>query len=111
MTDLPLSPYPALLVGLPILMGALSLFFKTRGEALVGLTGSFLTAALTLIAFVEVTQRGTVIHILGGWDPPLGILLRMDPLAAVFIGMTAVVGVFISLYAWRYFRDREANTG
>lgn len=111
MTDLPISPYPALLVGLPVLLAALSLFFRTKGEALVGLTGSLLTAALALIAFVEVTQQGTVIHILGGWEPPLGILLRMDPLAAVFIGMTALVGVFISLYAWWFFRTQETTTG
>lgn len=72
-----------------------------------GLIGSLLTAGLTVIAFVEVARRGTVIHVLGGWEPPLGILLRMDSLAAVFIGMTALVGVFISLYAWRYFRDQQ----
>ncbi len=111
MTDLPISPYPALLVGLPILMATLSLFFRTRGEAIVGIIGSLLTAGLALIAFVEVTKMGTVIHILGGWEPPLGILLRMDPLASVFIGMTAVVGVFISLYAWRYFPAQEATNG
>jgi multicomponent Na+:H+ antiporter subunit D len=111
MTDLPTSPFPALLVGLPILLATLSLFFRTRGKAVVGLTGCLLTGGLALIAFVEVTQRGTVIHILGGWEPPLGILLRMDSLAAVFIGMTAVVGVFISLYAWWYFRAQEASTG
>ncbi len=111
MTDLPISPYPALLVGLPVLMATLSLFFRNRGKAWVGLAGSLLTAALVFIAFYELTQRGTVVHILGGWDPPLGIMLRMDPLAAVFIGMTAIVGTFISLYAWRYFRAEEAATG
>jgi multicomponent Na+:H+ antiporter subunit D len=73
--------------------------------------GCLLTGGLALIALAEVTQQGTVIHILGGWEPPLGILLRMDSLAAVFIGMTAVVGVFISLYAWWYFRAQEAATG
>jgi multicomponent Na+:H+ antiporter subunit D len=111
MTGLPTSPLPALLVGLPILMATLSLFFRPRGKALFGLTGCLLTAVLAIIAFVKVTQRGTVIHILGGWEPPLGILLRMDALAAVFIGMTAIVGGFISLYAWRYFRAQEATTG
>jgi formate hydrogenlyase subunit 3/multisubunit Na+/H+ antiporter MnhD subunit len=111
MTDLPTSPFPALLVGLPILLATLSLFFRTRGEALVGLTGSLLTAGLAIIAFIEVTQRGTVIHMLGGWEPPLGILLRMDPLAALFILMNALVGVFISLYAWWFFRAQEATTG
>ena len=111
MIELPTSPYPALLVGLPILFATLSLFFRPRGKALVGLMASLLTAALALTALVEVTQRGTIIHILGGWHPPLGILLRMDPLASVFISMTAVVGVFISLYAWRYFRAQEPETG
>jgi multicomponent Na+:H+ antiporter subunit D len=111
MTDLPTSPFPALVVGLPILLATLSLFFRYRGKALVGMIGSLLTGGLALIALVEVTQQGTVIHILGGWEPPLGILLRMDSLAAVFIGMTAIVGIFISLYAWWYFRAQEATTG
>ena len=111
MTDLPTSPFPALLVGLPILLAILSLFFKTRGKAVTGLTGCLLTGGLALIALAEVAHRGTVIHILGGWEPPLGILLRMDSLSAVFIGMTAAVGVFISLYAWWYFRAQEAASG
>lgn len=111
MTHLPSSPFPALLVGLPILLAVLSLFFRTRGKAVVGLTGSVLTAGLALMAIIEVMQRGTVIHILGGWEPPLGILLRMDPLSVVFISMTAAVGVFISLYSWWYLRTQEASTG
>ena len=108
MTHLPTSPFPALLVALPVLLATLSLFFRARGKAVVGLTGCLLTGGLALTALFEVTQRGTVIHILGGWEPPLGILLRMDSLAAVFIGMTAVVGLFISLYAWWYFRTTKA---
>jgi multicomponent Na+:H+ antiporter subunit D len=110
MTYLPTSTFPALLVGVPVLLATVSLFFRPGGKALVGLTGSLLTGVLALIAFIEVTQLGTVIHILGGWEPPLGILLRMDPLAAVFIAMTAVVGVFISIYAWLYFRAQEVTT-
>ncbi len=111
MINLPTSSLPAILVGLPILVATLSLFFRSRGKAVVGLLGSLLTAGLALIAFVEVAQLGSVIHILGGWEPPLGILLRMDPLAVVFIGMTALVGVFISLFAWWYFRAQESTNG
>jgi multicomponent Na+:H+ antiporter subunit D len=111
MTHLPTSPFPALLVGLPVLLATLSLFFQPRGKAVIGLMGSFLTGVLALMATIEVTKGGTVIHILGGWEPPLGILLRIDSLAAVFIGMTAAVGFFISLYAWWYFRAQKTTTG
>ena len=111
MNLLPTSPFPALLVGIPVLLATLSLFFRARGKGVVGLTGCLLTGGLAISAFVEVTQRGTVIHLLGGWEPPLGIVLRMDPLAALFIGMTAVVGIFISLYAWWYFRTRDTAGG
>ncbi|MCC5930906.1 MAG: hypothetical protein JJU28_16800 [Cyclobacteriaceae bacterium] len=111
MTDLPTSSYPALLVGLPVLMATISLFFKSRGNAVAGLIGCLLTGGLGIVSFAEVTQRGTLIHILGGWKPPLGILLRMDSLAALFIGITAVVGILISLYAWWYFSSRKVSDG
>ena len=107
MNELLTSPWPALLVGWPILVATLILFFQGRRRALPGMIGCGTTAALAFWALGEVVRQGTVIHILGGWDPPLGILLRMDPLAAVFIGMTAAVGVGISAYAWRYFREQE----
>lgn len=104
MTDLPPSSYPALLVGLPIAFAIASLFFGAAGRARTGLAGCLATAVTAAWAISAVVQQGTVIHLLGGWAPPLGILLRLDPLAAVFIGMTAAVGTGISLYAWWYLR-------
>jgi len=111
MINLQTSPFPALLVGLPVMLATLSLFMEARGKGVVGLAGSLLTGGLALIAFAEVAQRGAVIHVLGGWAPPLGIMLRMDALAVVFIAMTAVVGVFISLYAWWYIPAQEPASG
>ncbi len=110
MINMPTSPFPALLVGLPVLLATMSLFFRPKGKAMVGVLGSLLTGGLSVIAILDVIKQGTVIHVLGGWKPPLGILLRLDPLAAVFIGMTATVGVFISLYAWWYLRAQEPKT-
>lgn len=111
MKDLSTSQLPAVLVVLPVSLALLSLFFKIRGGAFVGLVGSFILCGVGIYACKEVAEQGTIIHIIGGWKPPLGILLRMDPLAAVFIGLTSVVGVFISLYTWWYFRAREAYRG
>lgn len=107
MIDLPSSPFPALLVGVPILFALVTIFFRGQNKTLVGLIGCLVTALLTIPAIHEVVHRGPVIHLLGGWEPPLGILLRHDPLAAVFIGMTAAVGALISLYSWWYFRTSE----
>lgn len=111
MKDLPTSAIPALLVALPMLLATMTLFFRASGRALLGLLGSFLIGFLALIGFVEVTRIGTTIHILGGWEPPLGIMLRMDPLASLFIVLTAIIGVFISLYSWWYFRVRDTSKG
>ena len=111
MKEFPTSALPALLVGLPMLLATMSLFFRVKGRALLGVLGSFLVGSLAFFAFIEVAKYGTIIHILGGWEPPLGILLRMDPLAAVFIGLTAIIGIFISLYSWWYFRARIASIG
>jgi multicomponent Na+:H+ antiporter subunit D len=111
MTDLPASPLVALLVGVPIAFALVSLFFRTEGRARTGVLGCLATAALAFPAILEVARKGTVIHLLGGWAPPLGILLRLDPLAAVFIGMSALVGGVISLYAWWYFRKEGAAEG
>jgi multicomponent Na+:H+ antiporter subunit D len=106
-----ISPYPAILVALPILIAIVSLFFKSKGRALIGLFGSMMIGLTVVLSFLEIARFGTIIHLMGAWDLPLGILLRMDPLSALFIGLTAIVGFFISLYSWYYFRAREIRKG
>jgi multicomponent Na+:H+ antiporter subunit D len=41
-------------------------------------------------------------HALGGWDAPLGILLRADGLAAAFVALSAIVASAVGLFAVRY---------
>ncbi len=40
---------------------------------------------------------------LGGWAAPLGIALQLDGLAALFLLLTAVVGVLVGIYAGSFF--------
>ena len=42
---------------------------------------------------------------LGGWDAPLGVELRVDGLAVLMLGVTAVVGALVSAYSTAYFGD------
>jgi multicomponent Na+:H+ antiporter subunit D len=51
------------------------------------------------------------LHPLGGWEPPLGIMLRVDGLAAAFVGLAAIVGSCVGLYAIRYVPEGRQETG
>src|SRR5262245_64317606 len=51
------------------------------------------------IADILVRSYATLVYLLGGWVPPLGIALRADGLAAVMLVMTAVVICGIGVYA------------
>lgn len=55
----------------------------------------------------EVWRAGPLRYAVGGWGAPLGIDYFVDGLGAVMLAMTAVVGVFVSLYALSYFGDEE----
>ena len=107
MKELPASVLPPLLVGVPMLLGMVSLFFKIKRRPIPGIIGSVLIGVLAFAAVVETSRHGTVIHVPGGWVPPLGIVLRMDPLSVVFISLTALIGIFIGLYSQMYFRTEE----
>jgi multicomponent Na+:H+ antiporter subunit D len=48
-------------------------------------------------------------HMLGGWEAPLGILLRADGLAAVFVGLSALVASGCGIFALQYFGDGSAT--
>ena len=51
------------------------------------------------IAWTRVHSGDTVVYLLGGWAPPLGIALRADALSAVMLLAVAVVLCGIGVYA------------
>jgi formate hydrogenlyase subunit 3/multisubunit Na+/H+ antiporter MnhD subunit len=51
------------------------------------------------IAWTLVQTGGTVVYLLGGWEPPLGIALRADGLSAAMLLAVAVVICGIGVYA------------
>jgi formate hydrogenlyase subunit 3/multisubunit Na+/H+ antiporter MnhD subunit len=54
--------------------------------------------ALALAARVEIDQHA-INYVLGGWQPPLGIALRADGLAATMVVLAAVIIAATALYA------------
>lgn len=104
----------AWVVALPI-AGALVIFLLPGPwRAGVGLAVSLLLAILSIALAVGVMLHGTQNHFLGGWEPPLGIRLHLDGLAAVFLAMTALVGLPVGIYARTYFartgEDQQGGT-
>lgn len=92
-------------VTIPLLTAAATLVWPRRASAL-GLAGLL----ATLVASVPVVVRSseeTLILALGGWAPGLGIALRADPLASVFLLMSAMVMSVAGIYAARYFTDSD----
>src|SRR5262249_21935379 len=63
------------------------------GAAAIGL---FIAGAVA----VELPRTGgTIVYLLGGWSPPLGVALRADGLATVMMVITAVVMCAVSVFA------------
>ena len=104
MSEFPPSIWPALLVAVPIFFALGTVFAGARGRGWIGLAGSAATAVVAALAVAAAVREGGLSHTLGGWKPPLGILLRMDPLATVFIAMTALTGLVVAWYAAIYLR-------
>ncbi len=65
--------------------------------------------ALSLAIVVEAVRSGqTLVYLLGGWAPPLGIALRADGLSAVMLLTTAVILLAVAFFAHA---DFEAPPG
>jgi formate hydrogenlyase subunit 3/multisubunit Na+/H+ antiporter MnhD subunit len=91
---------PVLALMLPV-VGILAIFVVARrrpDRLALPVLAAGLAVALTIA--VEVGRRGqAVAYTLGGWQPPLGILLRADGLSAALMVMTALILVVVGLYA------------
>jgi multicomponent Na+:H+ antiporter subunit D len=95
------TPWMLWAITLP-LIGAVLSFWLPRRAAFIGIGTAFATAGAALAVLAQVVAQGPRLHLLGGWGAPLGIDLRADGLSALMLGMTAVVGTAISVYARAY---------
>lgn len=71
-------------------------------------TAVVVLAAVCMITW-NVSRQGLQTHPLGNWPTPLGISLRADGLTCIMLLMSAVVAVFVSVYAVRYFAESESD--
>lgn len=92
------SAAPALVVVFPAVMAVLVLLLGRRALLIVPLVTIPVSLGLAGTLARGVLREGSVLVMLGGWESPLGILLRADGLAAAFVAMTAVVASAIAFH-------------
>lgn len=81
------------------LAGGLFALVAPRGAALVLGAGTVGNLALALLLALSLPAAGPVVHAVGGWSAPLGIMLRADGLSAVLLLVTALAAPLLALHA------------
>jgi multicomponent Na+:H+ antiporter subunit D len=105
------EPLPLVLL-VPFAGGLVTVFLSGRAQALAGCVAALATAGATLLLVWRVLEQGPGVYALGGWAPPLGIVLEADGLAVLMLSLTGMVATMVSLYAPGYFvGSREDDIG
>ncbi len=97
---------PEVLVPLPVILPLLAAGVKfslgtrlpriNRGISVVTLSAVLVIAVVLL---VEADQNGPQVASMGGWDPPLGIVLVADRLSALMLTISAAVTLCVLIYS------------
>jgi multicomponent K+:H+ antiporter subunit D len=94
---------PILPILLPMFAGALLLLMARSSMSLKRGLSLLATLAQLPLALMLISQAdsATTVYALGNWAPPFGIVLVVDRLAALMLGVTAVLAACVILYACR----------
>jgi len=89
---------------IPLLGGLVAVLFPR----IAGITGILSTAGMVfacLVLIKLVADSGPQVYLVGGWSAGLGISLYADGLSSLFLLMTAMIALAVSIYASSYFRQ------
>jgi multicomponent Na+:H+ antiporter subunit D len=92
------SPLPSLLFLVPFLaalVAAAAGWLLAGAARWIALGALIVTAGLAVSAVPLVATTGTLTTHLGGWPPPIGVEVVLDPLSACVAALVAVVGLVV----------------
>lgn len=96
-------PVVILPILIPILFMILHLLIrKARIAGIVGIAGSVAMLLSAVFILAEVFHNGILSTVAGGWDAPFGISIVIDPMSALFLVVTSIIVVAISIYALHF---------
>jgi formate hydrogenlyase subunit 3/multisubunit Na+/H+ antiporter MnhD subunit len=105
-TNLSLFPPEILIIILP-LTASLIIFSLPRYANSVGLLSTVIIAFVIYWLVIGIIDSGSRSLYLGGWKPPLGILLKTDGFSLLMIIMTGIVAIGVGVYAVNYFEAEK----
>ncbi len=95
---------------LPMSAALLAILWRGRSRE-IGILAQILTLAAVILLIFRLPDDGLLTHTLGGWSGGLGITLRADGLALVFLGLTSSVSLVAGWYALSYFSGKASQVG
>jgi formate hydrogenlyase subunit 3/multisubunit Na+/H+ antiporter MnhD subunit len=98
-----------LLVMLPLAASIVCLLVNSSTTSRwVSMGFAILLLILASLLLVDLRASGAAFQVaLGGWQPPLGILLKADGLATLMIILTALLNLVLCLYGLGYFNSKN----
>lgn len=102
------SPWAILLIIVPLAAALLCVVWPSFAKAITQLTCSFQLFAVFGF-YLQLSQHQVFSHSVGGWGAPLGIELYADGLSLLMLLITALCGLFISIYSGAYFKKPIAE--
>ncbi len=103
--------YPALIVVSPLiaaLFAGIASWIEERLAYPIALIGLCITTISSIMVLMQVISTGTIQYKLAGWEPPMGIELRIDLLNALVLVLIASI-TFLNLIASYKSIDQESN--
>jgi len=91
---------PVLVVIVPLLAGPLCVLAeRSRAAWALALVASWLSFAMALLLVQQVSEAGTLVYQLGGWEAPWGIVYRIDTLAAYVLLIVSAIAALVLVAA------------
>jgi multicomponent Na+:H+ antiporter subunit D len=87
------------MVFLPLLAACAAVVSPRRWLALPPLLGLLPLPLLLVPIIAEVARVGVILMPVAGFDRPLGIVWRVDPLAATLLGLNVAIGIVVGAHA------------
>jgi len=95
-----LAIFPILI---PVILMVIHLILKKDRLAVIsGIAGSALLLSVSIFIFAKVFREGMLSMVVGGWEAPYGISIVIDPVSALFLLVSSVIVLAISVFSVNY---------